>query len=388
MATRLEAGENRSPRIKHREGRALQYGMGGEFTADNPEISDFCWKVLGLLPNISQYEPLVMLTSFLEERDSGVISRLTVRAGREERKVTVLPDIGSFQEYCEGNKVRGMIIIASCLGSNGISFTAENALGDFFRGIGKVADPNKYRVWIVDKDAADLPTEPKDEFSQKKLESKKNLIERMGLCDVRFYHPLGERIGWFTARPEKKRVVKEKDVSGDERIRFLREWMGYVIEYRGGKIISLAELEEKLRHSRSFLTSMQEVGDAMGIISQESCGCLVRTTLRGEVIEISKCTGEDCFRERASRDPKGSFELGKEYEIGSCGDCGGERTAKAHWVDLQSFDPERGISVKYKITCKGFDSHSRIDYSWVDPARILNPMYIYYCLHRRKKKSA
>ncbi len=365
--------------------RGLQYNFGGEF-GENSQIDDFTRKVLGLLPGLERYKPLAIVTSLEIGSSKNIVSNLMVRAGGEERSAVVLSGLKSFQEYCQGNKVRGMIILIPSFGFDGISPPAQRALRDFFVGIGKVKNPDNYRVWFVDKSAADLPAEPKGEISRKRLTDKKEAIREMGLCEVEYRHPFGQKISWFTARPEKKTTIGEKDVRDDERIRFLQKWMKTVVEYRGGRIVSEEELKKELMASKSILISMQKVADSRGVSSEESCGCLVYTNLNGGIEDILKCDGEGCFRDRKSRDPKSAFRLGSEYKMTACGDCGGERTAKAYWADIDSFNLERGVRVNYEIICKDFAGHSKKDAVWVDPARILNPMYIYYCLHRKKDK--
>jgi len=352
--------------------RGLQYNFGGEF-GENSQIDDFTRKVLGLLPGLERYEPLVIVTSLEIGSSKNIVSNLMVRAGGEERSAVVLSGLKSFQEYCQSNKVRGMIIIPP-LGFDGISPPAQRALRDFFVGIGKVRNPDDYRIWFVDKNATGLPTD------------KKEIIREMGLCEVEYRHPLGQKISWFTARPEKKMTVREKDVRDDERIRFLQDWMRMVVEYRGGRIISEEELEKELTASKSIFISMQKVADSRGVLSEESCGCLVYTNLSGGIEDILRCDGEGCFRDIKSRDSKSAFRLGSKYKMTACGDCGGERTAKAYWVNNDSFNPKHGVRVNYEITCKNFAGHSKKDAVWVDPARVLNPMYIYYCLHHKKDK--
>jgi len=134
--------------------RGLQFKLGGEF-GENPKVDDFCRKVLELLPSLDRHEPLVMLTSLENGNVPGVVSSLTIRSGNRERQTMVLSDLKSLQEYCSENKVRGMIIIVPNLEIGGISFRAEEALRNIFTGIGKVNNPDNYRVWLVDKDAAD-----------------------------------------------------------------------------------------------------------------------------------------------------------------------------------------------------------------------------------------
>ena len=367
---------NQSKMPRNVQERGLQFKLGGEF-GENPKVDDFCRKVLELLPGLDRHEPLVMLTSLENGNVPGVVSSLTIRSGNRERQTMVLSDLKSLQEYCSENKVRGMIIIVPNLEIGGISFRAEEALRNIFTGIGKVNNPDNYRVWLVDKDAADLLTQPQTGIDEERLADKRRKVQEMGLYGVTYHHCPQERIGWFEARPAKKPKITEKDVSGDEKIRFLKKWMEYIIEYRGGRIISSAELEERLKRSNSVFVAMSRVSDAKGVLSEEACGCLVRTDLNGGVEDILKCDGENCFKERKSRDSKGLFRLGKEYPITKCGDCGGKRTAKAFWVNMGSFDPDLGIKVTYEILCQDFASHGKKDTVWVDPARIINPMYIY-----------
>lgn len=373
--------------------RGLQYGFGGEFV-QNPQLDDYCQRVLGLLPNLELRQPLALLTSLENGNPEGTVASLTLRTNGRERTINVLPGLRSFQEYCQGNKIRGMIVVVPRLGWESIPPESFVILKEFFEDIGKVTDPIRYRVWIVDKDAADLPTEPKDETGKKKLADKKQLVGELGLAGVEYHHNPQEKLGWFEARPAKKRQIKERDYSGDERIIFLQKWMKMVIEYRGGRIISDSKLQEKLKHSKSYLAATQKISDARGIYSEEACGCLIHTALNGEFSRISRCEGENCFEGRKSRVPKQSFRLGEEYPISNCGDCQGLRTARAYWAEIENFDPRndprKGIKVKYEIICKDFSSHCKKDTVWVDPARVLNPMYIYSCLHPKKetKKAA
>lgn len=357
--------------------RGLQYGLGRGFS-ERPNLDEFTEKVLTQLPDLESYPPLAMPASFETKTAGGLVSELTVRGNRKTRTLTVLPDLTSFQDYCEKKRVRGMIFVVPELVLEKIPPSSFVVLQSLFENIGKVVNPDIYRVWFVEEKVA------AESISGSSIEVKKQLIGQMGLCGVKYHHPRGSDISWFVSRPYKKRQTAEKDISGDERIRFLQEWMGYVIEYRGGKVISTAELTEKLKHSKSKYMDMQKIGDGRGILSEEACGCLIQTDLRGESNIVCGCDGEKCFKDQKSRDSKKPFRLGEEKKV-RCADCGNSAAAVAYWVETKRFDPQKGMPVNYKLICSQFDSHSNKGLSWVDPARILNPLYIYNCLHSKNK---
>lgn len=358
------------PKRAEVEERGFQFSFGGEFGI-NPPIDEFCQKVLGLLPDLNLYQPLAIVTS-LDLEDSGTVSSLAIRTGGGKRIASVISGLPSFQEYCRNNKIRGMIVLTPELRLGKISPEAFGSFQEFFGGIGKVANPDKYRVWFVEKEVvADFPVKPKTEAGKKALTKKIQFVQEMGLAGVKYRHDQSERIGWFEARLPKKRQVKERDVSQDERIIFLKRWAEMVAEFWGAKVISTQALEDKLKHSHSYVVSMQEAGDLNGVVLDESCGCRVELKNGDAETVILSCGQENCFRE-FSKDSKKPFKLGEKYSTSPCGDCGGERIAKAYWAGV--FDPAKGIRVYYEISCKEYSSHNLKDWVWADPVRILNPL--------------
>lgn len=367
-----------------RERRAWQYSLGEEF-GPNPKIDEFSQKVLETLPNICEYEPLAMVRVTEKEEKSGAVSRLLVKSRDKERKIAILGDLSSFCEYCAANRVKGMIVIVPRLGIEGLGFEKENLLRDFFQGFGKMANPFGYRVWLVDREVGGWLTRPKSELERQKLAEKKEIIRQMGLAEVKYHHDLNKGLGWFEARPVKKREFKERDLGADQRILFMKQWMKMVVEYRGGRIIDPGELEARLGRGRSVLTCLEKVRDLRGVLSQEACGCLIYTGWDGTCEEVLACGSETCFKQADLRGKGRPFRLGEAVEISPCGDCGSERQAVPYWADIKSFDPQKGVRISLRITCPEFSSHCKKGYAWVNPARIVNPLYIFYVSRRRKK---
>lgn len=349
--------------------RAIQFSLGGEF---GEALDEFSKRAVGAIPGLENYAPLAMWVSY-NSRKGGLVSFYKTNANGKERQVMILPNLASFKEFCGENKVRGMVLVVDNLGL--LPFPDEETLKRLFEGKGKVSAPENYKIWIVDKSLALFPVEPKEEWQKKELEKRKEVVKRWGLVGVCYRHNAMEQVGWFEARFPKRRQVQERDLNQDPRIRFLKRWAEKVAEYRGARVVDDSALREKIGRSRNYSTTMRDASELNGVVLEYPCGCRVEI-VDGQEQEIIVCD-KDC--KRGERNCKSPIKLGEWMSVDPrCGDCGEGMEVKNYWYDIDSF------TLFYEMRCKGMVTHGYKNSEKTDPGRILNPLYIYYSLKKRK----
>lgn len=365
----------------------VQFALGGEFGATLPSLIP---RALETLPFLSRFSPLVVFSSVAQTPQGEV--QVRVNAERKEVEAQVFSDWPVFAEYCNQVRARGMVIVVPSLEM--VDHHLFQGFMHFFQNLREKSRPENYRIWFVDQQVFGLPVKPKQGNQQELLEKTKKQLEDFGLHSVLYHHPSGQEISYFSARPAKKRHVEARNYTENGIISFLRGWQEMVITYRGGTIVSEKEQQDLLKVS-TFLRAQIAARDSRGILSRETCGCLVYTSISGEIENLWSCHSENgvCFRDLPSRDvyksgkPKKPFKMGKRINCGSCGDCGGKLTGIAYWTDVGEFDSQRGLPVSWEISCNGPVSHSLKERTWVDPARIQNPEYLFYVTQRKKKNA-
>lgn len=349
-----------------------QYILEGELGIGS-EIDNLTRKLLPLIPKIELRQPL-LVTSLQEGRLEGITSGVTVQVGSKKMvRAEVLPNINDFIKSIRKQPPKAVVIIVPSLESDGISKKAEEELKTLFSKGKKIKNPDLYRAWFVVESAANLLVSPKDKFSQEKLKRMKERLKEMGFC-VEYHHPRGQGIGFFEARREKKRTVKEKDFSNHPMLVFLQRWMRVVYKYSGLRIRDDSEQSRRLQHCTNFMTAQ--------ILIEESEG------IKLETINGDEYNGSDDSESEKVNQPQ-PFEYGKWWiPKDGCRKCGNGSHARVKVYDASREAFENGdLIMNYSFRCegrpaqKGNPEHNEDKRARFNPGRIINKFEIFYNLY-------
>lgn len=350
--------------------RAWQFGLGGEFGGD--KVSSLATKALEVIPALENYYPVAMV-DLSGCSKKGLAFRIYGK-GRQ-REILFFPNLNTLVDYCSQNKVRGLILLTGRNFDN--FFVEQEKLDKVFSQFEEKKESERYRVWLVDEELAGIPCEPKDDKQREFLDEKRGFLKVLGLVGVKYHHDARRNVGWFEGRPRKKREVKEKDLTDDPRIKFLKKWAEAVAGFRGARVLDDSSLRENLAHSSSYVNAMKQASDLEGVVLEYNCGCRVKLEKGAEVVLYS-CGEENCLRGNVKSELP--IVLGEEVPMENpCADCGEPRTVTAYWYNLGT------RKLYYEVKCQGFSSHGyKGQKEGIDPARIINPLYLYSSKLNRK----